>query len=141
MRRIVSGLALLLATVATPAAWASFHTYQIDEIFSNADGSVHKVTIAKTSGKTEFDVAAVDTVLSAAPYEPTPEAIRSVNGKIYLRWGFYRNWRQCGTFNVEPYILTSVPGDDSDMMISQNALKRDAPSMRAARSSSSGILS
>jgi hypothetical protein len=57
-------------------------------------------------------VAAVDTVLSAAPYEVTPEAIRSVNGKIYLRWGFYRNWRQCGTFNVEPYILTEVPDDD-----------------------------
>jgi hypothetical protein len=28
-----------------------------------------------------------------------------------LRWGFYRNWRQCGTFNVEPYILTEVPDD------------------------------
>jgi TonB family protein len=81
------------------------------EVAVNADGSVHKVTIAKTSGKTEFDVAAVDTVLSAAPYEATPEAIRSVNGKVYLRWGFYRNWRQCGTFNVEPYILTDVPDD------------------------------
>jgi TonB family protein len=81
------------------------------EIAVNSDGSVHKVTIAKTSGKTEFDVAAVDTVLSAAPYESTPEAIRSVNGKVYLRWGFYRNWRQCGTFNVEPYILTDVPDD------------------------------
>jgi TonB family protein len=81
------------------------------EVAVNPDGSVHKVTIAKTSGKTEFDVAAVDTVLSAAPYETTPEAIRSVNGKVYLRWGFYRNWRQCGTFNVEPYILTEVPDD------------------------------
>ena len=81
------------------------------EMSVNADGTVHKVTIAKTSGKTEFDVAAVDTVISAGPYEPTPEAIRSVDGRIYLRWGFYRNWRQCGTFNVEPYILTEVPAD------------------------------
>jgi TonB family protein len=81
------------------------------EIAVNPDGSVHKVTIAKTSGQTQFDVAAVDTVLSAAPYDATPEAIRSVNGKVYLRWGFYRNWRQCGTFNVEPYILTEVPDD------------------------------
>lgn len=85
------------------------------EVSVNPDGTVHKVTIAKTSGKTEFDVAAVDTVLSSAPFEPTPEAIRSVNGKIYLRWGFYRNWRQCGTFNVEPYILTDVPDDDGSM--------------------------
>jgi TonB family protein len=81
------------------------------EVSVNPDGTVHKVTIAKTSGKTEFDVAAVDTVISAAPYEATPEAIRSVDGRIYLRWGFYRNWRQCGTFNVEPYILTEVPDD------------------------------
>ena len=81
------------------------------EMSINPDGSVHKVTIAKTSGKTEFDVAAVDTVISAGPYEATPEAIRSVDGRIYLRWGFYRNWRQCGTFNVEPYILTEVPDD------------------------------
>jgi hypothetical protein len=81
------------------------------EVSVNSDGSVHKVTIAKTSGKLEFDVAAIDTILSAAPYEQTPEAIRSVDGRIYLCWGFYRNWRQCGTFNVEPYILTDVPAD------------------------------
>jgi TonB family protein len=81
------------------------------EVSVNPDGTVHKVTIAKTSGKTEFDVAAIDTVISAAPYDATPEAIRSVDGRIYLRWGFYRNWRQCGTFNVEPYILTEVPDD------------------------------
>ena len=56
-------------------------------------------------------MAAVDTVISAGPYDATPEAIRSVDGRIYLRWGFYRNWRQCGTFNVEPYILTEVPAD------------------------------
>jgi len=49
------------------------------ELSVNPDGTVHKVTIAKTSGKTEFDVAAVDTVLTAGPYEPTP-SIRSVDG-------------------------------------------------------------
>lgn len=81
------------------------------ELSVNPDGTLHKVTIAKTSGKTEFDVAAIDTVISSAPFEETPEAIRSVDGRIYLRWGFYRNWRQCGTFNVEPYILTEVPDD------------------------------
>jgi TonB family protein len=81
------------------------------EVSVNPDGTLHKVTIAKTSGKTEFDVAAIDTVISSAPFDSTPEAIRSVDGRVYLRWGFYRNWRQCGTFNVEPYILTEVPDD------------------------------
>ena len=92
------------------------------ELSVNPDGTVHKVTIAKTSGKTEFDVAAVDTVISAGPYEATPEAIRSVDGRIYLRWGFYRNWRQCGTFNVEPYILTEVPDDGGAGVLDDGAM-------------------
>jgi len=87
-----------------------FDLFVVVEMAINPDGTVHKTTIAKTSGKLEFDVAALDTVLSAAPYEETPENIRSVDGRVYLRWGFYRNWRQCGTFNVEPYILTEIPG-------------------------------
>jgi outer membrane biosynthesis protein TonB len=95
------------------------------ELSVNPDGSMHKVTIAKTSGKTEFDVAAVDTVISAGPYEPTPEAIRSVDGRIYLRWGFYRNWRQCGTFNVEPYILTEVPDDGGQGVLDDGAMVKN----------------
>ena len=87
-----------------------FDLFTVIELAVNPDGTVHKTTIAKTSGKLTFDVAAIDTILSAAPYEETPEAIRSVDGRVYLRWGFYRNWRQCGTFNVEPYILTEIPG-------------------------------
>jgi outer membrane biosynthesis protein TonB len=94
------------------------------EVSVNADGTVHKVTIVKTSGKTEFDVAAVDTILSSAPYDEPPEAIRSVDGRVYLRWGFYRNWRQCGTFNVEPYILDSVP-DDGGQGLDDGAMVRN----------------
>lgn len=95
------------------------------EVSVNPDGSLHKVTIVKTSGKTEFDVAAVDTVLSSAPFDATPEAIRSVDGRIYLRWGFYRNWRQCGTFNVEPYILTEVPDDGGAGVLDDGAMVRN----------------
>jgi outer membrane biosynthesis protein TonB len=95
------------------------------ELSINPDGSVHKTTIAKTSGKLEFDVAALDTVISAAPYNETPEAIRSVDGRVYLRWGFYRNWRQCGTFNVEPYILTEIPGGSEP--IDDGAMVKNVP--------------
>lgn len=95
------------------------------EVSVNPDGTLHKVTIAKTSGKTEFDVAAVDTVITAGPYEATPEAIRSVDGRIYLRWGFYRNWRQCGTFNVEPYILTEVPDDGGVGALDDSAMVKN----------------
>ena len=95
------------------------------EISVNPDGSLHKVMIAKTSGKTEFDVAAVDAVISSGPYEATPEAIRSVDGRIYLRWGFYRNWRQCGTFNAEPYILTEVPDDGGVGVLDDGAMVKN----------------
>lgn len=80
------------------------------ELAVNPDGTVHKMTIAKGSGELEFDVAALHTIEAGGPYEQTPEKIRSVDGRVYMRWGFYRNWRQCGTFNVEPYILTEIPG-------------------------------
>ena len=88
----------------------NFDLYVMIEISIDPDGTVHKTTIAKTSGVLEFDVAALDSVISSGPYEPTPEAIQSVDKRVYMRWGFYRNWRQCGTFNVEPYILTDIPG-------------------------------
>ncbi len=88
----------------------NFDLVSVIEISIDPDGTVHKTTIAKTSGVLEFDVAALDSVLSSGPYDETPEAIRSVDKRVYMRWGFYRNWRQCGTFNVEPYILTDIPG-------------------------------
>ncbi len=95
------------------------------EVSVNPDGTLHKVTIVKTSGKTEFDVAAVDTVMSSAPFEAPPETIRSSDDRIYLRWGFYRNWRQCGTFNVEPYILTDIPKDSDQGVLDDSALVKN----------------
>jgi len=103
------------------------------ELSVNPDGTLHKVTIVKTSGKTEFDVAAVDTVLSSAPFDATPEAIRSVDGRIYLRWGFYRNWRQCGTFNVEPYILTEVPDDGGVGVLDDGALVKNTAKLPGSK--------
>jgi outer membrane biosynthesis protein TonB len=95
------------------------------EVSVNPDGTLHKVTIVKTSGETEFDVAAIDTVMSSAPFEAPPEAIRSSDDRVYLRWGFYRNWRQCGTFNVEPYILTDIPKDSDQGVLDDSALVKN----------------
>ncbi len=109
----------------------NFDLYVVIEASLNPDGSVHKTTITHSSGHLEFDVAAIDTLISASPYEETPEAIRSADGRVYLRWGFYRNWRQCGTFNVEPYILSSVPNaeplDDSQLALAGKPRRGDQP--------------
>ncbi|HWE27114.1 MAG TPA: TonB family protein, partial [Polyangia bacterium] len=78
------------------------------EIVLKPDGSVDAVHIVRTSGLLPFDTAALDAVLSAAPFPPPPEVIKRVNGKVYLDWQFHRNELACGTFNVDPHILNSV---------------------------------
>lgn len=80
------------------------------EIAVAPQGDVAKATIVRPSGQLVFDTAALDTVFSAGPYPPTPVAIRSANGQVYMHWSFHRDERQCGTFGVQPFILTQ-PGD------------------------------
>ncbi len=79
------------------------------EVVLRPTGEVDKATIVRPSGYLPYDVAALDTVLSSGPYEPTPRAIRSADGKVYLHWRFHRDQRQCGTFGVDPFILTTPP--------------------------------
>jgi TonB family protein len=109
------------------------------EIVVNQDGSIDKVNIARPSGVLPFDVAALDTVLSSGPFEPPPEQIRSADGKTYVHWAFHRDWRQCGTFGAEPYILTTPPKgprdrglDDSKMLSGVPRLGKDKQRGRAA---------
>ncbi len=75
------------------------------EIVLERDGSVHRVGIVRTSGLLPFDVAALNAVRRSGPYGEAPSAILSPDQRVYVRWGFYRNHRQCGTFNAEPFIL------------------------------------
>ncbi len=79
------------------------------EIVVAPSGVIEKATIARPSGLLTFDVAALDTVFSSGPYEATPRAIRSADGKVYVHWRFHRDQRQCGTFGVDPFILTTPP--------------------------------
>jgi hypothetical protein len=83
------------------------------EIVLNRDGSVHRVGIVRSSGLLPFDFGAFNSVLRAQPYPPAPSSILSGDGRVYFHWGFYRNQRQCGTFNAEPYILPNPRGTPS----------------------------
>lgn len=75
------------------------------EIVLNRDGSVHKIGVVNTSGALLFDHGAFMAVRRGQPYPEAPSAILSGDGRVYFHWGFYRNERQCGTFNARPYIL------------------------------------
>ncbi len=80
------------------------------EIVFNGDGSIHRVGVVRTSGLMPFDYGAYNAVMSGQPYPAPPQSIRSGNGKVYLHWSFYRNARQCGAFNAEPFLLPNPPG-------------------------------
>jgi hypothetical protein len=84
------------------------------EIIFNRDGTLHRVGVIKTSGFLPFDYGAWRAVMRGQPYPEPPLAILSGDGRVYMHWGFYRNHRQCGTFNAEPYILPNPPGTPED---------------------------
>ncbi len=79
------------------------------EISINPDGKVDELVIVKHSGSLPFDTAALDSVMSAAPFPDPPDAIKSRDGKVYLTWYFHRDGRQCHPNYVGMHILTSPP--------------------------------
>ena len=90
------------------SAYANEELWTQLEIVVKGDGTVERVGIVHGSGLLAFDVAAIDSVMSAAPFPAPPSVIKSANGKVYLDWQFHRDERACGTFGVDPHILTTV---------------------------------
>jgi TonB family protein len=105
------------------------------EIVLNGDGTIDKVTVVRPSGYLPYDVAAMDVVMSAGPYPDPPGEIKSANGKIYLHWRFHRDARQCATFGVDPYILTTPPKGPLD----KPALPTDAEEVGRPRGPERGL--
>ncbi|MBX3275932.1 MAG: TonB family protein [Sandaracinaceae bacterium] len=79
------------------------------EIGVDAQGRVDHVTVVGTSGNTLFDLGAFEAVMGAQPFPEPPANIRSPDGLVYMHWAFYRNHRQCGTFNARAFILAQAP--------------------------------
>jgi len=84
------------------------------EIGIDAEGRVDHVSVVGTSGDILFDLGAYEAVMGAQPFPETPSNIRSPDGLTYMRWAFYRNQRQCGTFNAQAFILAEAPERDDD---------------------------
>jgi hypothetical protein len=83
------------------------------EIVVAPSGEVERVVIVRPSGVLTFDVAAVDTIMSAGPYEGTPDDIRSGDGFVYIHWTFHRDERMCTPYFADPFILENA-GPDKD---------------------------
>lgn len=81
------------------------------EIVLESDGTLHRLSIRQSSGLLPFDVAAINSVRTAAPFGDAPEAIRSYDHRVYLRWRFARrtgDW--CAPWHAEPMILRAPSG-------------------------------
>jgi hypothetical protein len=103
--RFLRGLPLVGGAFADPTLVTRL------EIVINQDGTLHQVGVVQTSGFTPFDYGAWNSVMRSAPYPEPPKRILSGDGRVYMRWDFYNNERQCGTFNAEPFILPNPGGD------------------------------
>lgn len=79
------------------------------EFVVEADGSLDRTKIILPSGRTPFDVAALEAVSAAAPFDPTPDEIRSSDGLVYLAWVLHRDDQQCSPYNAIPFILDGPP--------------------------------
>lgn len=119
------------------SAYANEELWTQLEIVVKGDGSVERVGIVHGSGLLAFDVAAIDSVMSAAPFPPPPSVIKSANGKVYLDWQFHRDDRACGTFGVDPHILTTV-AENSEHDTSETGAQAKAMEKAARAQGASG---
>lgn len=96
------------------------------EIGIDAEGRVAHISVIGTSGDLMFDLGAFEAIMRSQPFEATPANIRSPDGLVYLHWSFYRNQRQCGTFNARGFILSTAPdrdrGDDADPVMDRGTV-------------------
>ncbi len=117
--KFIRGLSLTTGPFADPSLYTEL------EIVFNRNGTVHRIGVVKPSGFLPFDFGAYNAVMRAQPYPEAPASILSGDGRVYVHWGFYRNERQCGTFNASPFILPNPPGTPAP---SQDPLRDVVPS-------------
>jgi TonB family protein len=83
------------------------------------DGVPESVTIFRSSGFLDYDVAVVDTVLAASPFPAPPAEVLSTDGKVHVEWQIHRDGRQCSTGGLDAFILGSVPSVPDEMALSR----------------------
>lgn len=78
----------------------------LEIVLSQANGSIVKMGVTRTSGVTAFDIAALDAVQRASPFGAPPPSIVSPDGNVYLHWEFHRNpLLACSTYFARPFII------------------------------------
>jgi TonB family protein len=79
---------------------------RLEIILSAEDGRIVKIGVAKTSGVTAFDVAALESVQRAQPFGLAPRAIASADGNVYVDWELRRDAVVgCSVLHSRPFLL------------------------------------
>ena len=82
----------------------------LEIVLDKDEGKIVKMGVTRSSGSTQFDVAALESVQNAAPFGKPPPIIVSPDGRVYLHWEFYRNpIYACSTYFAHPYMLKASP--------------------------------
>jgi TonB family protein len=76
------------------------------EIAIDNQGRVVKLGVVRTSGLPAFDMAALESVDRAQPFDRPPSEVLSADGNVYVHWIFYRDpVCACSTLGARPYLL------------------------------------
>lgn len=76
------------------------------EIAVDRSGRVARIGVVKTSSVLGFNLAAVEAVDKAQPFDQPPSEIVSPDGNVYMHWIFYRDERcACSPQGSRPYRL------------------------------------
>ena len=78
-------------------------------IVVRSDGTIDHADITHPSGMVAFDVAVLDSVLSAAPFPAPPPTMRDDAGLAQLAWTFHRDERECGLGGANPLSKNLAP--------------------------------
>ena len=85
---------------------------RVEIVIDGTSGAVARVGVVAPSGRSAFDVLAVDAVMQAGPFATPAAELRSADGNVYVHWQFARDEVfACSTMHARPYLLASVgPG-------------------------------
>jgi hypothetical protein len=82
----------------------------LEVVIDGRTGNVIRSGVTKTSGITDFDIVALESVDRAQPFGPAPDLIRSPDGNVYVHWEFHRDpFDACTTRNARPFLLKAAP--------------------------------
>ncbi len=88
---------------------------RLEIALDRVEGRIVDMGVVSSSGSTDFDRGALESVEEAAPFGPPPAEALSSDGNIYFWWEFRRNpVYACSTMNARPFIIHFDPVTPSD---------------------------